>query len=66
MYELVVRAIAGLWFPETRTMTRREAEGIGQVEGNRKLAMARITTLYVFFHTKNTKIFQVEILVAKN
>ena len=41
MYKTGYEGDSNLWFSETRPMTRREP----YVEGNRKLAMARIASL---------------------
>ena len=44
-YELVMRAIASLWFPERELWPDAKQRVIVYVEGNRKIAMARITSL---------------------
>ena len=46
-------------------MNRREAEGIDQVEGNRKLWPSQTVHKY-FIIPNNTKIFQVEIVMTNN
>ena len=44
-YELVMRSIASLWFPERELWPDAKRSVIVHVEGNRKPAMSRITSL---------------------
>ena len=48
-YELVMRMIASLWFPETRIMTRRKAEGHSSRRGELYLYESSVTLTFLTF-----------------